>query len=160
MTRELNDIFSQSKREHEVTLSMKEWQELQDELAQLRLQVKNYQGGQVFVYSQMVKLFDKMKEQIQQIVKKQNQFERDITNRVNQLRAQTIKQKQEHESIMTNRVKDLIDKNHQWNKKYAYQLEDLCRSLTMQSEQVWKLNDQVQEIKEDLTHNSTPPSAT
>lgn len=153
LARELNDLFDLKTKKDEITLSLKDWDELQNELSELRLQIKNYQGGAVFVYSKMVQLFDTMKNQLDLIKANQEKFKQYIQLELDRIQSEMEKQNKDKEKIITHQVKNLIDQHHQMSKKYSYQMEDLCRSFTMQSEQVWKLSDQVQEIKEGLTHS-------
>ena len=63
------------------------------------------------------------------------------------LNNQIKEQKDDQEQVMTLKIKELLDEHHQLNKKYDFQLKDLCRSLTEQSEQMWNLTINCRKLK-------------
>jgi len=129
--------------------------ELKKEVLELSLQAKKSQGGVVFIYSKLVRLFDAIKNQMDQIQKDHEDFKIHVRKQLEILQKQMISQKNNQEQFMTLKIKKLLDEHHQLNEKYDYQLKDLCRSLTVQSEQMWSLSDQLQEIKEEISPRSS-----
>ncbi len=148
MTRELNQDFTPPKQD---AISVEDMKELKKEVLELSLQAKKSQGGVVFIYSKLVRLFDTIKNQIDQMKKDHADFKVHAREQLEKIQNQMTEQKNDQEQFMTLKIKELLDEHHQLNKKYDYQLKDLCRSLTEQSEQMWSLNDQLQEIKEEIS---------
>ena len=105
----------------------------------------------VFIYSKLVRLFDTIKQQMDQMRKDHEDFKIKMRGQLEKLQSNITEQKNDQEQFMTLKIKELLDEHHQLNKKYDFQLKDLCRSLTEQSEQMWSLNDQLQEIKEEIS---------
>lgn len=151
MTRELNQDFTAPKQEG---ISVEDMKELKKEVLELSLQAKKSQGGVVFIYSKLVRLFDTIKTQMDQMKKDHEGFKIHVREQLEKLQNQMTEQSTNQEQGMTLKIKELLDEHHQLNKKYDYQLKDLCRSLTEQSEQMWSLNDQLQEIKEEISPGS------
>ena len=152
MARELNQDFTAPKQEG---LSVEDMKELKKEVLELSLQAKKSQGGVVFIYSKLVRLFDTIKGCMDQMKKDHEDFKIQVRGELEKLNNQIKEQKNDQEQIMTLKIKELLDEHHQLNKKYDFQLKDLCRSLTEQSEQMWNLNDQLQEIKEEISPRSS-----
>ena len=148
MKRELNQNFTKPKQEG---ISVEDVKELRKEVLELSLQAKNSQGGVVFIYSKLVRLFDTIKQQMDQMRKDHEDFKIKMRGQLEKLQSNITEQKNDQEQFMTLKIKELLDEHHQLNKKYDFQLKDLCRSLTEQSEQMWSLNDQLQEIKEEIS---------
>ena len=155
MARQLTHKFYDKKSDNSFKLSQEDWRELKKEVLNLEFQLKNTQGGVSFVHSKLTQLMDKFQKDLDHLMKKQHQFEQSVFKKLSDLETQFENYKDNRESFMTNRVKELLDQHHQRDQKYKYELQDLCRSLTEQSEQVWNLTDQLQEIKEGLL----PPSS-
>ena len=151
MTRELNQDFTAPKQEG---ISVEDMKELKKEVLELSLQAKKSQGGVVFIYSKLVRLFDTIKTQMDQMKKDHEGLKIHVREQLEKLQNQMTEQSTNQEQGMTLKIKELLDEHHQLNKKYDYQLKDLCRSLTEQSEQMWSLNDQLQEIKEEISPGS------
>ena len=152
MARELNQDFTTPKQEG---LSVEDIKELKKEVLELSLQAKKSQGGVVFIYSKLVRLFDTLKDCMDQMKKDHEDFKIQTQRELEKLNNQIKEQKNDQEQVMTLKIKELLDEHHQLNKKYDFQLKDLCRSLTEQSEQMWNLNDQLQEIKEEISPRSS-----
>lgn len=152
MARELNQDFTEPKQEG---FSIEDMKELKKEVLELSLQAKKSQGGVVFIYSKLVRLFDTIKHCMDQMKKDHEDFKIQVRGELEKLNNQIKGQKDDQEQIMTLKIKELLDEHHQLNKKYDFQLKDLCRSLTEQSEQMWSLNDQLQEIKEEISPRSS-----
>ena len=152
MARELTQDFTSVKQEG---ISVEEMKELKKEVLELSLQAKKSQGGVVFLYSKLVRLFDTIKNQMDQMRKDHEDFKIHVRKQFEGFQEEIADQKNNHEQIMTLKIKELLDEHHQLNKKYDYQLKDLCRSLTEHSEQMWSLNDQLQEIKEEMSPGSS-----
>ena len=152
MARELTQDFTTSKLEG---ISVEDMKELKKEVLELSLQAKKSQGGVVFIYSKLVRLFDTIKHQMDQMQKDHEDFKIHVRQQLETLQKQMTDHKSNQEQFMTLKIKELLDEHHQLNKKYDYQLKDLCRSLTEQSEQVWSLSDQLQEIKEEISPRSS-----
>ena len=148
MARELSQDFAEPKQEG---VSIEDLKELKKEVLELGLQAKKSQGGVVFIYSKLVRLFDTIKNQMDQMKKEHEDFKIQIQGHLEKLQTKIEDQKKDQGQFMTLKIKELINEHHQLNKKYDYQLKDLCRSLTEQSEQMWSLNDQLQEIKEEIS---------
>ena len=148
MARELNQDFIEPRQEG---VSIEDVKELKKEVLELGLQAKKSQGGVVFIYSKLVRLFDTIKSQMDRMRKEHADFQIHIQGQLEKLQNKIEEQKDNQEQFMTLKIKELINEHHQLNKKYDYQLKDLCRSLTEQSEQMWSLNDQLQEIKEEIS---------
>ena len=157
MARELNEnFFSKPPKESAGELTLKEWSELKSDITALQLTVKNSQGGVLFIYSKMVQLFDKIQTQINALKKQQAKTERYFSESILAVRKEISNQNKDQEKVIAEKVMNLLERHKKMNEKYSYQLQDLCRSFTLQSEQVWSLAGQVKEIKEEL---STPDSS-
>lgn len=152
MARELNQNFTAEKPE---SISVEDMKELKREVLELSLQAKKSQGGVVFIYSKLVRLFDTIKNQMDRMQKDHEDFKIHVRKQLEMLQKQMANQKNDQEQFMTLKIKKLLDEHHQLNEKYDYQLKDLCRSLTEQSEQMWSLSDQLQEIKEEISPRSS-----
>ena len=148
MARELSQDFTTPKQDG---VSVEDVKELKKEVLELSLQAKKSQGGVVFIYSKLVRLFDTIKNQMDQMQKDHADFKIQVQGQLEKLQSKMSEQKNDQEQFMTLKIKELLNEHHQLNKKYDYQLKDLCRSLTEQSEQMWSLNDQLQEIKEEIS---------
>lgn len=148
MARELNQSFTALDPD---TISVEDMKELKKEVLELSLQAKKSQGGVVFIYSKLVRLFDTITHQMDKMRKDHEDFKIHIRKELETLQKQMEDQKTDQEHVMTQKIKELLDEHHQLNKRYDYQLKDLCRSLTEQSEQMWSLSDQLQEIKEEIS---------
>ena len=146
MPRELNDYWTPKKQQEE-SISFQEWQELRKEVSDLHLQVKESQSRLVLVHAKMTQLFSSFKNKLEEQEKKQYQLEEKLKAQKESLQGQLKQFMREQEQSAFNKVQDLIERQQQVNKEYSYQLQDLCQSLTHQSEQVWSLNDAVQKIK-------------
>ena len=125
-------------------------------MEEMKLMLKNYEGGSVFIYSKMTALFDKIRSELRRLAGEQQALAHKVEDEISALKLHIEKQDKNKERLVTHKVQDLIDQHHKMNEKYSYQLKDLCRSLTMQSEQVWKLEDKVQEIKESVSAPDKP----
>ena len=150
MTRQLNHNFHTKKAEDSFSVSKRDWDELQKEMLDMKFQLKNTQGGIAFLHSKMVKITDQIKKELDQLNNKQHGFEEAIIKKLDEIKSEFNNFKTNQEGYMTNRVKELIDQHHNMDRKYQFELQDLCRSLTEHSEQVWGLADQLQEIKDEL----------
>ena len=71
MARELNQDFTVPKQEG---LSVEDMKELKKEVFELSLQAKKSQGGVVFIYSKLVRLFDTIKHCMDQMKKDHEDF--------------------------------------------------------------------------------------
>ena len=157
MARELNEnFFSKPSEESSGGLSLKEWGELKSDIKELQLTVKNSSGGVLFIYSKMIQLFDKIQAQVSELKKQQIKAERHFSQSILAIRKEMSDQNTDKEKIIAQKVMGLLERHKKMNEKYSYQLQDLCRSFTLQSEQVWSLAGQVKEIKEGLP---TPQSS-
>ena len=148
MARQLTHEFQSKTDSFEV--SKREWNELKKEVLNLSFQLKNAQGGVSFVHSKLTQSMDQFKKDLEHLTRKQHQLEQSVFKKLSELQAHFENYKGHQEDFMTHRVKELLDRNQKMEKKYKYELQDLCRSLTEHSEQVWNLTDQLQEIKEGL----------
>ena len=152
MARELNRDFTH-KPKKEFILSQEEWGSVQKEMADLHFQIKKAQTGMILLQSKIVKIFDTIKNQLDAINKQTVEQESNYKNQLEKLRQQVLDNEEQRDQMLSSRVQDLMDQYHQMSKKYSHQVKDLCQSITHQSEQVWSLSDQVQEIKEELSHS-------
>ena len=150
MTRQLNHKFHAKKTEDSFAVSKRDWNELQKEILDIKFQLKNAQGGVAFLHSKLVKMTDQIKTDLDHLNQKQNGFEEAVIKKLDEIKAEFDNYKSNQEGYMTNRVKELLDQHQKMDRKYQFELQDLCRSLTEHSEQVWSLTDQLQEIKEEL----------
>ncbi len=155
MARQLTHGFHGKKLDASFEVSQEDWNELKKEVLDIRLQLKNAQGGLSFLHSKLVQMMDRVREDLNHLTKKQHQFEDSIFKKLSDIQIEFENYKNNQEGFMTNRVKELLEQHQQLDRKYKYELQDLCQSLTEHSEQVWSLTDQLQEIKEGLR---SPPS--
>lgn len=150
MPRELNCELNPSHTE-ESPITLKDWKELKKEVLDLKLQVKSEQSRLILIHSKTVQLFDNFKNKLENHEKKYKELELFVKNQLDSVQSRIKKISEEKEAVISSKVQDLIENHNQVNKKYSHQLKDLCQSLTHQSEQVWELSDQIQEIKEEIS---------
>ena len=150
MPRELNYELKPSHSE-ESLMTLKDWKELRKEVLNLQLAVKNYQSRLIFIHSKMVHLFDTFKNNLDIQENKHKKLELLVQEQWKSIQEDIKKGNKNQEAVIADKVQDWIEKNNKINKKYSHQLKDLCQSLTHQSEQVWGLADQIQEIKEEIS---------
>lgn len=148
--RELNkNLFPKPKEELKVSLY--EWQEVKKTLLELKNRLRQEEGGTIFVHSKMVKLFDELQKHIEQIKSAQKLLENSVQKHLSQMREDLEEFKNIKEEAISEQVKNLIDRHQKINDKHSHQLQDLSHNLTLQSEQMWSLTDQLQEIKEEIS---------
>ena len=147
MSRELNDYWTSKKQKNEESISFQEWQELRKEVSDLHFQMKEAQSRLLLVHAKITQLFSAFKSKLEEQEKKHYQLEEQFKTQQESFQDQFKQFAKEQEQSVLNKVQDLIERQQQINKKYSYQLQDLCQSLTHQSEQVWSLNDEVQKIR-------------
>lgn len=159
MARELNkNLFPPAKEELKVSLS--DWKEMKKAILDVKLQLKQAEGGSLFVHSKMVKLFDQLQEHIKFIQAAQKTLELTTGQQIEQLEVKMESFSQLKEKEITEQVKNIIDKHQAINEKHSHQLQDLSQHVTLQSEQVWSLTDQLQEIKEEIISEKQPTQNT
>ena len=140
-------IGLQKSRKMKNLFSFQEWQELRKEVSDLSLQVKESQSRLVLVHAKITQLFSAFQNKLEQMEKQQYQLKEQLTAQRKSFQDQFKQFTQKQEQSAFNKVQDLVERQQQINKKYSYQLQDLCQSLTHQSEQVWSLNDEVKKIR-------------